>query len=494
MQNPWPGKAVRVTRNGVESETLTGERFSLKTSPGEVIPLAPAEPRREAQGERRTEGDYGGEDVTKAATKTKRVQYGEQHETSHGNRGRRRDGVLPHGAGEETRLEDLSNFDLVENSDKAPLKDQSASWKPLQMAGQKFQHGLGTHAPFKAMIRLDGHTEKFHAVVGLSDLNWDPGLAEYIVTGDGKVLFRSGPMKGGVTKDGRVITLADKPKVIDLDLNGVKRLLLEVTAGRDNNWGDDANWADGMFTWKGEAPRIVEIVDDACGSEAAALPVKSPADTTYPVDSAKGGNADEPQRAMPQAAQFRKNTAPAAPIQLAVEGVRNPLGIDNPAPVFSWASAPVAVRGQRQGGYQIIMASSRKAIDVDKGDVWSVCEKRSAQQSGIVYAGPALASKTRYWWKVRVRNTDGIVSPYSQPAIFETAMMKSADWKAQWIGGDFTRLRKEFNLDKSKTIAQRVPMFRGKGIMNCGSTARRWATMSWIPATPTTNSAPLQHL
>ena len=89
--------------------------------------------------------------------------------------------------GEETRLEDLANLELVENLDKTPLKDQSASWQPLQMAGEKFQHGLGTHAPFIAMIRLDGHAQKFHAVVGVNGLNKDRGSVEFIVTGDDTV-------------------------------------------------------------------------------------------------------------------------------------------------------------------------------------------------------------------------------------------------------------------------------------------------------------------
>ena len=116
----------------------------------------------------------------------------------------------PAALGEETQLENLANLELVENLDKAPLKDQSASWKPMQMAGEKFQHGLGTHAPFVAMIRLDGHTEKFRAVVGVNGLNQDRGSVEFIVTGDGKVLFHSGVMKGDVMKDGKVVTSGDK--------------------------------------------------------------------------------------------------------------------------------------------------------------------------------------------------------------------------------------------------------------------------------------------
>ncbi|MCX6996879.1 MAG: hypothetical protein NTV49_07300 [Kiritimatiellaeota bacterium] len=42
VQNPWPGKTVRVTRNGRAKETVAGGRWSLQTMPGEVIVLAPA--------------------------------------------------------------------------------------------------------------------------------------------------------------------------------------------------------------------------------------------------------------------------------------------------------------------------------------------------------------------------------------------------------------------------------------------------------------------
>jgi len=41
--NPWPGKAVRVTRNGKAAETLKGERFSLATAPGEILILLSSE-------------------------------------------------------------------------------------------------------------------------------------------------------------------------------------------------------------------------------------------------------------------------------------------------------------------------------------------------------------------------------------------------------------------------------------------------------------------
>ena len=363
--------------------------------------------------------------------------------------------------GEEIRLEDLPNLELVENLDKTPLKAQSASWTPLQMGGEKFQHGLGTHAPFIAMLRLDGHTEKFHAVVGVNGLHKDRGSVEFIVSGDGKVLFRSGVMKGDVIKDGKVAIPADPPKVIDLELAGVKRLKLEATIGGDNTWGDDANWADAKFTWQGQAPRIVEIVDDASSVAGDAPPVvKSPDDTIYVPQS--GTNRVAGARTDASRHQAGSKTAPAAPDRLIVDGVREPMGIDNPAPVFGWAGAH-AMRGQSQRGFQILVASSQKVLDADTGDVWSTRVQESAQQGGIIYAGSALASRTRYWWKVRVWDEGGHVSPFSPPAMFETAMMSPTDWKAQWVGGDFTRMRKEFAVDPARTIAQARAYVSGQG-------------------------------
>lgn len=41
VQNPWRGKAVMLHRNGKETETLNGKRFTFKTAKGEIIFLGP---------------------------------------------------------------------------------------------------------------------------------------------------------------------------------------------------------------------------------------------------------------------------------------------------------------------------------------------------------------------------------------------------------------------------------------------------------------------
>jgi hypothetical protein len=39
VQNPWPGRKVKLAGR----ETLTGERFTFNTKPGEIIELNPEE-------------------------------------------------------------------------------------------------------------------------------------------------------------------------------------------------------------------------------------------------------------------------------------------------------------------------------------------------------------------------------------------------------------------------------------------------------------------
>ena len=39
VENPWPGKTVRVIRNGKSAETVSVPRFSLKTTVNETIEL-----------------------------------------------------------------------------------------------------------------------------------------------------------------------------------------------------------------------------------------------------------------------------------------------------------------------------------------------------------------------------------------------------------------------------------------------------------------------
>lgn len=144
--------------------------------------------------------------------------------------------------------------------------------------------------------------------------------------------------------------------------------------------------------------------------------------------------------------------AGSAPTNLRCEYCVNPLGIDSANPKFSWVVNDTD-RGESQTAYQIIVASSQANIDSNYGDKWDSGTVSSAEQYAVKYNGYALADKTKYWWKVRSWDKDSNVSVYSAAATFETAMVNPSGWMAQWIGGNFNLVRKEFTLPV-KTISQ----------------------------------------
>ena len=127
--------------------------------------------------------------------------------------------------------------------------------------------------------------------------------------------------------------------------------------------------------------------------------------------------------------------APATPISvtgLEANGLVDPLGISGDDPVLSWQSESSA-RSVTQSAYQVRVASTQAGLP--GADVWDSGKVASADQLNVVYGGPALTSQTKYFWQVQVWSNDGSQSDWSAPATFETALLNSSDWKANWIGG-----------------------------------------------------------
>ena len=92
------------------------------------------------------------------------------------------------------------------------------------------------------------------------------------------------------------------------------------------------------------------------------------------------------------------------------EDLKNPVGIDDTTPVFSWKIQSDEI-GWLQSAYQIV---------VKNGDttVWDSGKVDSGASVGIEYAGEDLASSTEYSWTVTVWDTKGN-SKTSDPATFE---------------------------------------------------------------------------
>ena len=134
-------------------------------------------------------------------------------------------------------LDDL-NLDVATQGWGDPHKNQSVEGHPLTIGGKQFARGFGTHAEGELRVNLAGGSQKFSASVGVDDeVNGNVASSvEFIVSGDGKVLWKSGVMRAG-----------DAARDCEVDLAGVKSLVLEVSdAGDGANW-DHADWADAKF-------------------------------------------------------------------------------------------------------------------------------------------------------------------------------------------------------------------------------------------------------
>ncbi|MER7811641.1 alpha-L-rhamnosidase [Streptomyces sp900116325] len=114
-----------------------------------------------------------------------------------------------------------------------------------------------------------------------------------------------------------------------------------------------------------------------------------------------------------------------------VEYVSHPLGLDVPQPRLSWPLASDEP-GQAQTAYQIRVAGSPGRLA--KPDVWDSGKVMSPDSVLVPYAGPALSSRTRYYWSVRVWDARGRASAWSEPSWWETGLSERSDWSAQWVG------------------------------------------------------------
>jgi alpha-L-rhamnosidase len=123
----------------------------------------------------------------------------------------------------------------------------------------------------------------------------------------------------------------------------------------------------------------------------------------------------------------------ALPVRLRCEYRVNPLGIDRTSPRLSWQSDN-SERNWKQSAYEIVVASNPERLASGQADVWDSGKKESSDSVDVRYSGPALESRHRYYWKVRVWDSTGQVFDSKESAWWEMGLVHWADWKAKWIG------------------------------------------------------------
>jgi alpha-galactosidase len=130
-----------------------------------------------------------------------------------------------------------------------PQAEHEIAGGPLSIHGEKFTDGVGTHATSKMRLSLNGNARRFTAEVGVDDSAGQEGSVEFVVGGDGKILWRSGVLKAG-----------DPAKSLNVNLAGIKTLTLRVTDGGDGESNDHADWANAKIEMTAGAPLPVALL------------------------------------------------------------------------------------------------------------------------------------------------------------------------------------------------------------------------------------------
>lgn len=150
----------------------------------------------------------------------------------------------------------------------------------------------------------------------------------------------------------------------------------------------------------------------------------------------------------------------------------NPVGIDDPVPVFSWQMSsdekdksqsayritvmescntdiPISNTGRENGSakeYSGLTGSSEKCV-------WASGRVESDLSVAIPYGGEPLKPQTRYGWTVEVWDEDGnLCSTSGEAAYFETGLMGEFPKEAHWISVQDTFSDENLDLQSSDTI------------------------------------------
>lgn len=155
-----------------------------------------------------------------------------------------------------------------------------------------------------------------------------------------------------------------------------------------------------------------------------------------------------------------------------VENRTNPAGLDNKQPRFSWQLVSDK-KNVMQSAYEI------KVSDEKKKQVWTSGKVSSDQSVFVPYAGPALASGTKYNVSVRVWDNDKKASNWSD-GWWQTALFDKSDWKAKWIMSSLPEdtvfqpspiFRREFST--TKKVASATAYITAQGLYEAHINGRR---------------------
>jgi hypothetical protein len=109
----------------------------------------------------------------------------------------------------------------------APRMDQNLAAKPLKTHDKTYNKGIAIHSRTELTYRLPDQFSRFKAIAGIDDEVRPYGSVKLTIRGDNRVLL-----------DAVVAGSEENPQPIDLDISGVRRLVILVDFGDDMDVGD----------------------------------------------------------------------------------------------------------------------------------------------------------------------------------------------------------------------------------------------------------------
>ena len=156
----------------------------------------------------------------------------------------------------------MSSLDLTtvtyfndDNKNKV-YADKATFGTPLIIAGNTYTTGVGTHAPSKFVVKVNG-AKNFHAIFGIdaaAPTQAKHGIVDYTVT-----TYNSS--KQATTVKSGTITVNDATgTTVDVDLTNVVYLILNFDKGEEA-WGDHVDLGNAYFKYAGTAPQLINESD-----------------------------------------------------------------------------------------------------------------------------------------------------------------------------------------------------------------------------------------
>ena len=121
-----------------------------------------------------------------------------------------------------------------------------------------------------------------------------------------------------------------------------------------------------------------------------------------------------------------------------VEQQVHPQALATAQPRFCW-HYETTENNVVQQDYRIIVASTAENVQNSIGDLWDSGVTTSSQMLYIPYAGKALQSRDKAYWKVitTVTANGKKTKVESEVQSFEISLLEQRDWQAKWIGHEF---------------------------------------------------------